>query len=127
MATNKHTYLRENKISGALMTFDVRADEAALREKAMTSKAGRAAKTIVKEGRLRLTVIAMRKGVVLSEHSVDGAVTVQTLRGRVRLSAGGRDAVLATGAIAAIDVNVTHSVTALADSAILVTVAMEAE
>jgi quercetin dioxygenase-like cupin family protein len=71
---------------------------------------------------LRQTVIAMIKGAVLGEHGNPGEATVQILRGRVRLKAGeqfweGRagDMIIVPAA--------RHSLEALEDSAVLLTVA----
>ena len=121
--TEKHTYLKSHRLSGALMAFDMGAEDRALRERAGAAKAGRAAKTLVKEGALRLTLIALRKGVSLDEHAVEGAVSVQVLRGRIELRAGARALDLRTGGIAALDAGTRHAVSAASDCAILVTVA----
>ncbi|MDT2010233.1 LuxR family transcriptional regulator [Rhodococcus opacus] len=71
---------------------------------------------------LRQTVIGMIEGAVLGEHSNPGEATVQVLSGRVRLAAGdlsweGREGDLL------IVPDARHSLEALVDSAILLTVA----
>jgi hypothetical protein len=63
------------------------AEDDTLREFAEDSKTGRAAKTLVKEGRpLRITPVALKKGTVLLPHHVDGPISIQTIRGCLRLT-----------------------------------------
>jgi quercetin dioxygenase-like cupin family protein len=83
----------------------------------------RAAQTVVggHEKALRQTVIALAKDAALAEHASPGEATLYVLRGRVTLSAGtesweGRD-----GDLLVIP-EAPHSLTALADSAVLLTV-----
>ena len=84
----------------------------------------RAAQTVVggHEKALRQTVIALAKDAALAEHASPGEATLYVLRGRVTLAAGtesweGRDGDLL------IIPDAPHSLTALADSAVLLTVA----
>lgn len=126
MTTLKHAYLRTHTLSGAALTFALPAEEAALRERALASKAGRAAKTLVKEGPLRLTLVALRRGVSLQAHQVEGEVSIHVLRGRARVSAAAMDSELAAGGVVVLQQEVAHTATALADCTLLVTVAMRA-
>jgi quercetin dioxygenase-like cupin family protein len=91
---------------------------------AASAPGGRAAQTVMggHERVLRQTVIALIKDSELSEHANPGEGTVYVLRGRVRLAAGqqaweGRDGDLL------IVPDAPHSLVALADSAVLLTVA----
>jgi quercetin dioxygenase-like cupin family protein len=71
---------------------------------------------------LRQTVIGMIKGARLAEHENPGEATVQVLRGRVTLSAGDRSWEARTGDMIFVP-DERHSLEALEDSAILLTVA----
>lgn len=121
-----HTYLRTHTLSGAALSFALSAEDAALRERATAAKSGRTAKTLVKDGRLRVTLIAMRKGAVLGAHQVEGVVSIQVMRGRARVSVAGGSTDLASGGLIVLQEEVTHTAEALADCALLVTVAMSA-
>jgi len=123
MAT-KHTYLKTHTLSGAALSFSLSAEDAKLGERASTVRSGRVAKTLVKEGQLRVTLIVLRRGAALGAHQVDGVVSIQVLRGRARVSAEGRTVDLPRGALLVLDQEVTHTAEALADCALLVTVAM---
>jgi quercetin dioxygenase-like cupin family protein len=122
----RHTYLRTHALSGAALSFSLSAEDAALRERAMAAKSGRTAKTLIKEGRMRVTLIAMRRGAVLGAHQVGGVVSIHVLRGRARVSVAGTNTELPSGGLLVLQEEVTHTAEALADCALLVTVAMSA-
>jgi len=103
------------------LSLDAQARE--LLERAATSAGGRAAQTVMggHERVLRQTVIAMLADSVLAEHANPGEATVYVLRGRVQLRAAdqtweGRDGDLL------IVPDAPHSLQALQDSAVLLTV-----
>lgn len=125
MVTTKHTYLRAHAISGKVLQFALKTDAADLIERAQASKAGRTATTLVKDGSLRITLVALREGVSLREHQVSGAVSIQVLRGRITLKAEGSQLDLRPGQLAALDADVRHAATALTDCAILITMSMD--
>jgi quercetin dioxygenase-like cupin family protein len=101
--------------------------EAAAREllgQAASSPGGRTAQTVVggHERVLRQTVIAMISGAELAEHASPGEATVYVLRGRVRLEAGGEAWEGREGDLLVVP-DAPHSLAALADSAVLLSVA----
>ena len=85
---------------------------------------GRAADTVIggHERVLRQTVIAMVKGAALSEHENPGEASVHVLAGRVRLAAGNASWDGRTGDLLEVP-DAPHSLEALEDSAVLLTVA----
>ena len=86
--------------------------------------AGRAAATVIggHEKVLRQTVIAMVSGAVLGEHENPGEASVHVLAGRIRLTAGEHSWEGRHGDLLVVP-DAPHSLQALADSAILLTVA----
>ena len=86
-------------------------------------RAGRTARTILSGSVMRATVIALKEGAELSEHDSPAAATLQVVKGRVTLHAGEREWTLAPGQLIPIPPQ-RHSVTAHADSAFLLTVAL---
>jgi len=99
-----------------------------LRDQAASAAAGRAARTVIggHEKTLRQTVIGLVKDAALTEHANPGEASVYVLRGRVALTAGdetweGRDGDLL------IVPDAPHSLLALEDAAVLLTVAKRRE
>jgi len=92
---------------------------------ARTAGSGRSAHTVHggHEHALRQTVIALTAGSGLAEHNSPGEATLQVLRGRVRLTTGGQSAEVAAGDLLVIPPE-RHSLDALDDSAVLLTVAL---
>lgn len=87
------------------------------------SGGSRAAQTVVggHEKALRQTLIALAKNAALAEHASPGEATLHVLRGRVTLAAGGESWEGREGDLLIIP-DAPHSLTALADSAVLLTV-----
>lgn len=88
------------------------------------SSSGRSAETIVggHEKVLRQTLLALRAGSDLTEHENPGEATVHVLRGRVTLSAGQVSWDGRSGDLLVVPAE-RHSLHALEDSVILLTVA----
>jgi quercetin dioxygenase-like cupin family protein len=87
--------------------------------------AGRSARTVMggHERTLRQTVIAIRAGHELAEHENPGEATVHVLHGRVRLRSGDTSWDGVGGDLLFVP-DARHSLLAIEDSAVLLTVAM---
>ena len=92
---------------------------------ASTASSGRSAHTIYggHEHALRQTLIALRAGSKLDEHENPGEATLQVLHGRVTLVAGENSWDGSPGDLMTIP-DSRHSLDAVEDSAVLLTVAM---
>ncbi|KHF43442.1 cupin domain-containing protein [Saccharomonospora viridis] len=93
-------------------------------ERAAEANAGRSASTVYggHEHVLRQTVIALAAGATLTEHENPGEATLIVLRGRVRLRSGEDEWDGRTGDLIVIP-QARHSLEALEDSAVVLTVA----
>ena len=91
---------------------------------AASASSHRSAETVYggHEHALRQTVIALTAGTSLAEHENPGEATLLVLHGSVRLHAGDDGTTLTSGELAPIP-PVRHSLEALEDSAVLLTVA----
>ncbi len=120
----KSAVLRVRRLAGKRLTFILRAEDETLREFAQDSKTGRAAKTLVKEGPLRITLVALKKGTMLPSHHVEGPISIQTIRGRLILTTDRGDMDVPEGNLIALGPGVVHAAKAQEDCAILLTFAM---
>jgi quercetin dioxygenase-like cupin family protein len=93
-------------------------------EIARTASSGRSAQTLYggHDHVLRQTLIALRAGTSLDEHENPGEATLQVVHGRVTLVAGDFRADGSTGDLVPVP-DARHSLEAVEDSAILLTVA----
>lgn len=71
----KSAVRRVRRLAGKRLTFMLGAEDDTLAEFAAGSKTGRAGKTLIKEGALRITLVALKKGTVLPSHQVAGPVS----------------------------------------------------
>ena len=107
-----------------MQRFSVEALGHELLKRVAAAGGGHTADTVVggREHVLRQTVIAMVKGATLAEHESPGEATVYVLSGRVRLSAGEVSWEGRTGDLLIVPEK-RHSLEALEDSAVMLTVA----
>ena len=117
---NKSAVLRVRRLAGKRLTFMLRAEDDTLREFAEDSKTGRAGKTLVKEGPLRITLVALKKGTVLPPHHVEGPISMETIRGCLRLTTQNGDMDVPEGNLIALGAGVVHGAKAQEDSPTIV-------
>jgi quercetin dioxygenase-like cupin family protein len=93
-------------------------------ERAATAGGGHTADTVYggHEKVLRQTVIGMTKDAYLAEHENPGEATIQVLHGRLRLTAGEDSWEVRRGDMLIVP-DARHSLVAIEDSAVLLTVA----
>jgi quercetin dioxygenase-like cupin family protein len=128
---------REEVITGAqrapeptgspFLSFGLQGELHKLREEDHPWQAGRNAKILVKYPDFRIVLIALRAGTHLAEHHAAGSISVQTISGHVLIRAAGRVFDLPAGELLALEREVPHDVEALAESAILLTIAWPGE
>ena len=81
----------------------------------------RSARTLVKNGPLRVTLIELAPGGTIAEHQAEGPITVQPLRGSLSFSALGEVLELSPGHLVSLDARVRHAVSTKEGATFLLT------
>jgi quercetin dioxygenase-like cupin family protein len=121
------TYLKTHKISGKQIHFRLREEMEAQLERARKARTGRTSKTLVKEGPLRMTLVALRKGAHMTKHHVDGQLSIHVLRGRLTIWTEPGTTELSGSDVLMLGDGVEHAVTARQDCAFLITMSWHGE
>ena len=118
-----HTYLKDHTLSGDALLFDLN-EQAASVLKDARGQGSHAARTLIKDGRMRVTIVAFQDGGALRQHKAPGPVTIQVLQGEIEVGVGTSAEQLTAGRCLVLGANVEHSVVAHKQSVILLTIAM---
>ena len=114
----------ERPLSGKAIHVRLGAERASdLIDEGLLARAGRTARTLVKEGPLRVTLVALGPGGALAEHRADGPISAHVLSGRVRFRAGEDEWLLEEGDLLSLPAGVPHAVDSEAGGVFLLTVA----
>lgn len=97
-------------------------DDEMLVDRALVELHGRSARTVVKEGPLRVTIIALAANGSLPVHSANGPISIQLLEGDITFNAAGRDYPLAVRDLLVVAAGVEHSARSSGGGAFLLTV-----
>lgn len=87
------------------------------------SAARHRAETLIKTDTLRVVLVTMLGGATLREHAAPGPLTVQVLRGAIRLTVDDDPHDLAEGQLISVAPNTDYAVEGVADGAFLLTIA----
>ena len=87
-------------------------------------KSSRAARTLVKNGSLRSTLIGLAGGGELATHSADGPITVIVLEGALDFGVEDKTWSLRRGSLLAVDAGVEHSARSTGGAIFLLTVSL---
>jgi quercetin dioxygenase-like cupin family protein len=91
-------------------------------DQTLLARHGRSARTLVKEGPLRLTLIQLAPGGSMAAHTAAGPVTMHVIEGEITFSALSRDYVVKAGDILVMAPGVEHAVRSAAGGVFLLTV-----
>ena len=108
-------------IDGEVLVSHLTADETLI-DKELVARHGRSARTLVKEGPLRLTIMALAAGGDLPAHRTGGPVTIHVLEGELLFKALDRDYPLKAGDVLVLATGVEHSATSADGGTFLLTV-----
>ena len=117
-----HRRPHASPMAGPYTEFDLVAELHQLKAES-TWSTGRNARTLIKYDDLRVVLMALHTGARVPEHQTDGRLSVQVLSGHIQMRAFGRTFNLRAGNLLALDHGICHDVTALEESALLLTIA----
>lgn len=111
----------QRPIGGPALSLDLEHEMRIVREQLGTTS--RTARTLVKNGPMRATLMGLAAGGELASHSAAGPITVQVLEGAIEFEAEGRTWPLPAGSLLALDAGVVHGVRSRDGGLFLLTVA----
>lgn len=117
-----HRRPHASPMAGPYTEFDLAAELHHLKAES-TWSTGQNARTSIKYDDLRVVLMALHAGARVPEHQTDGRLSVQVLSGHIQMRAFGRTFNLRAGNLLALDHGIRHDVTALEESALLLTIA----
>jgi quercetin dioxygenase-like cupin family protein len=112
----------ERKLKADALQFALQREMLTLLQRVSGNKSKRTANTLVKEGPLRVLLVALDAGGKLEEHAVGGPFSVQCLMGRASVKIAGKARKLATGDLLVVDTGISHDVEATEPCALLITI-----
>jgi quercetin dioxygenase-like cupin family protein len=108
-------------IDGKILVQHLTEDERLI-DRTLLVKHGRTSRTLVKEGPLRLAIVALAAGGDLPQHRTEGPVTIQLLEGAVVFEALGHTYSLSVGDSLVFAPGVAHSARSVSGGLFLLTV-----
>jgi quercetin dioxygenase-like cupin family protein len=81
--------------------------------------------TIFKSEAMRIVLIGLHKNAAIKPHKANGVISVQVLSGQINFIADQQNSLLEAGQMIALQANITHSVVALSESFLLLTLAVK--
>jgi quercetin dioxygenase-like cupin family protein len=113
-------------MSGRGQVFALNDELQNLRGELHRTSGGRAAKTLAKTDGVRVTLVLLSQAATLNPESTAGGATIQVLQGRLRVQSEGEHCDLGPHELIVLDDNLREPLTAIDESAFLVTVAWPA-
>lgn len=112
----------QHPVSGPALLFDLSEELQIVHEQ--LAKSSRSARTLVKNGPLRATLMGLAAGGAIAPHSADGPITVHVLEGALDFEADGKTWSLRKGALLALEAGIEHSARSAEGAVFLLTVSL---
>jgi quercetin dioxygenase-like cupin family protein len=111
----------ERPLSGDILLHDLQEEFDQTADAAILERSGRNARTLIKSGPLRVTLVVLAPGGEISEHSADGPITIQPVEGSIRFTALGQVHEIGPGEVLSAGPGVPHTVASDGGGAFLLT------
>jgi quercetin dioxygenase-like cupin family protein len=110
---------------GGFVAVDIRGEIARLKREPAWADGDRHGSSLVKGDGINVALMMLKKGAKLQEHHTRAPITVQVIEGRINFIANAKTQLLTPGMIVALDRAIEHSIEALEECAIVLTVGGE--
>ena len=100
----------DRPLSGDVLRFRLEEERLRVSDPPLLERHGRNARTLLKEGSLRITLVMVRAGGHITAHRTVGPITAQVLEGDITFRVGGREHRLAAGDLLVVNAGVKHEV-----------------
>lgn len=115
------TSLDDGTMVDKLAQFDL-LHEMSEAERKQPWPSGLFSKTLFKKHDFRVVLISMQNSAHMKEHHADGTISIQVLKGQIRVSVNGKPHTLGVGTLFTLGASIRHNVDALSDSSFLLTI-----
>jgi NADH-quinone oxidoreductase subunit F len=116
-----------DQANAPLSTFDLKSTLGEIKAQEAWKKGERSAKTLIKDHRQRITVVALHNGAKVPSHQANGAISVQMIEGKMKITTPLRSVILEKGQVLTLQSKIQHSMEALKESAFLLTLSLEGD
>ena len=122
---SRHPHHENVLAQGGQVAVDIRAEIARLKSEPAWAGNDRHGSSLVRGDGINVALMMLKAGAKLQEHHTRAPITVQVIEGKINFVAKGRAQVATAGTLIALDRAIEHSVEALEESAIVLTVGGE--
>ena len=117
----------ERPLAGDVLVFDLEEERKRTADPTLLARSGRNARTLLKNGPLRVTLVVVAGGGEIAEHQAEGPITVQVVQGGIRFLVGDHDYELGPGEVLSVGPGVRHRVVSDGGGTFLLTVVQPPE
>lgn len=122
--SHSHEHVENRHLEEPIRTLDLDREARELWDQIEEVSGRHTARTLLKQGKLRTVLLAVKGGATIPEHKADGESSLQLLSGHVVVGVGGQRHELRPGQLLGLESEIRHDVEALEDSCLLLTVSM---
>ncbi len=121
----RHPHNENFLAQSGLVAVDLKAEIARLKSEPAWAGGDRHGSSLVKGDGINVALMVLKKGAKLQEHHTRAPISVQVIEGRINFIAKGKTQVLTASMLVALDRGIEHSVEAVEESALILTVGGE--
>ena len=121
----RHPHQENFLAQGGQVAVDIKAEIARLKSERAWAENDRHGSSLVKGDGINVALMMLKKGAKMQEHHTRAPITVQVIEGKINFVAMGKSQVATAGMLIALDRAIEHSVEAVEESALVLTVGGE--